>query len=69
MSKEEFKEKARQIQGDTYDYRNISDIDLKSYTKIPIICEKHGVFYDTVYNHLQGKICLKCFLEKIKMAD
>jgi len=29
-------------------------------TKIPIVCKKHGVFYQTVFDHLQGHGCLTC---------
>lgn len=69
MSKKEFIEKAKSIHGEKYDYKTIPDIELENYTMIPIICEKHGIFYDTVYNHLQGKECFICYLEKRKMTD
>jgi very-short-patch-repair endonuclease len=34
--------------------------------KVPIICEKHGVFYQTAANHLTGSGCPRCsaFLSK-----
>ena len=68
MTRKEFIEKAREVHGNEYDYKSVPDINLENYSTIPITCERHGTFYDTVYNHLQGKECFKCFIDKIKMA-
>ncbi len=53
---EEFIEKARVKHGDKYDY---SLITFPMGVKIPIICKKHGVFYQTRSNHLKYD-CKKC---------
>lgn len=55
---EEFIRRAIKLHGDKYDY---SEVDYKnSQTKVPIICLKHGIFYQTPNNHLLGKGCKKC---------
>lgn len=45
---------AREVHGDKYDYSLI-----KSYKndreKLPIICPEHGIFYQTMNNHIKGK--------------
>ena len=66
MNRTEFIKKAKQIHKEKYDYKNISNVKLENYSIIPILCEKHGLFYDTVYNHLEGKECFECFIEKLK---
>ena len=55
----DFIEKAKQKHGNKYDYSLI-----KSYKngkqKIPIICKKHGIFYQRVEDHLFGHGCSRC---------
>lgn len=50
-----------------YSYHLIDEIP-NSKTKIPIICKKHGIFYQTMDNHIQFKegcpICNESKLEK-----
>jgi hypothetical protein len=55
---EDFKNK----HGDYYDYRLISQIEvISTATKLPIICRKHGVFYQHHSNHYhRGAGCPKC---------
>ena len=67
MTREEFINKAKQIHGEEYDYRSVPDTDLQPYNNIPIICERHGMFFQTVYNHLEGYGCFDCYKEKIKV--
>ena len=55
---EEFIEKARKIHGDKYDYSKV--IYLNCYTKVIIICKKHGEFEQTPSDHLAGKGCSIC---------
>ena len=64
MSRDNFIEKAKQKYGDRYDYRGVPDIDLQPYTRVPIYCDKHGLFYQSVYDHLEGKGCFDCYKEK-----
>ena len=51
MTRKEFIEKAREVHGNEYDYKSVPDINLENYSTIPITCEKHGMFYDTVYQN------------------
>ena len=56
--------KARKIHGDLYDY---SLVDFKTiYEKTEIICRKHGVFKQHIYNHIKGRGCPICNIEKLK---
>lgn len=58
LTKEEFIKKAMKVHGDTFDY---SRIEYKNYyTKINIICKKHGIFEQKPRYHLDGRGCLKC---------
>ena len=58
-AKEQFIEKARKVHGNKYDY---SLVDYKNnYTKIKIICSKHGVFEQTPDCHSRlGAGCPHC---------
>ncbi|MBR6517552.1 MAG: zinc-ribbon domain-containing protein [Bacilli bacterium] len=57
----EFIEKARKVHGDKYDYSKVEYVN--AYTKICIICTKHGEFYQTPHTHLRGSGCKNCGLE------
>lgn len=61
-----FIKKAEKIHNDKnyiYNYENVNYIDAK--TKVEIICEKHGSFFQTPDNFLNKKtICPKCAIEK-----
>jgi len=59
VTKAEFIKKAKEIYGDQYDYRAVPD-KLENYSIVPIVCFKHGMFYQSVYNHLQGQGCFEC---------
>lgn len=57
----EFIKRARNIHGDKYDY---SQVEFKKQNdKIKIVCKKHGVFEQTVNNHLSKHGCNKCATE------
>lgn len=59
-----FIEKSKKIHGDTYDYSLIEYIN--NFTKMKIICKKHGIFEQTSNSHLRGDGCIKCAgLEKM----
>lgn len=45
--------------GEQYDYSLFKSYE-NNRTKIPIICKKHGIFYASVNNHLNGKGCPVC---------
>lgn len=56
---EEWKEKAREIHGNKYDY--FKSIYVNNRTKVIIGCrEGHGIFEQTPDNHLQGSGCPIC---------
>lgn len=67
MTREEFIDKAVEKYGNKYDYRGVPDTNLQPYSTVPIHCEKHGLFYQTVYFHLQGIGCPNCAYERIKV--
>lgn len=57
---------AKQKHGDLYDY---SKVDYKnSSTKVCIICQKHGEFWQTPNDHLDGCGCPNCKPDKLKQA-
>lgn len=62
---EEFIEKSKKKHGDKYDYSLITEYK-KGKDKIPIICKKHGVFYQRAEDHLFGHGCKKCYCSKIE---
>jgi hypothetical protein len=53
-----FTQKARLLHGDKYDYSKVNYIN--NYTKIIIICHKHGEFEQRPMGHLRGRGCSKC---------
>lgn len=58
--KEYFLKKAKEINGDKYDYSLITTIK-NNRQPLPIICNKHGIFYQTADNHLnQSQGCPNC---------
>lgn len=60
FDKDYFFKKAREKHGDRYDYSLITEIK-NSRSKVPIICKNHGVFYQSVDNHInQNQGCPKC---------
>lgn len=63
MTKKEFIERATEIYGNTYDYKSVPDTNIEPFNNIPIYCSKHGLFYQSVYDHLLGKGCFDCWKE------
>ena len=55
---EEFIKDARKVHGDKYDYSKVEYVNKR--TKVCIICQKHGEFWQTSGNHIQGNGCPKC---------
>lgn len=55
-------ERAIKVHKDKYDYSLLKDFipTHKANEKIPIICKKHGIFYQDRRNHLMGHNCPKC---------
>lgn len=55
--------KFQQVWGNTYDYSLISDYK-NNGQKLPIICRKHGVFYQSFAEHSKHHGCPKCADER-----
>ena len=53
-----FIKRSKKSHGDKYDYSKVNYIDC--YTKVIIICPKHGEFEQLPRFHLEGKGCKKC---------
>lgn len=68
---QKFITKANNFYDYLYDYSKVNYINSK--TKVCIICSKHGEFYKTPNNHLNGQGCPKCsgdqLSEKFKLDD
>lgn len=64
ISLEEFVEKANQVHGiGTYDYSKVKYVNM--HKEVMIICPKHGEFLQTPSNHLSGKGCRMCGIERL----
>lgn len=63
LTQEEIIRRFRQIHGNKYDYNKI--IYNNIFTKVCIICPIHSEFLQTPANHLKGKGCPKCKIEKL----
>ena len=56
-----FIQKAKNKWGDTYDYYMINESNyINTKNKVPIICHKHGLFWQNPNNHLNGHGCPHC---------
>lgn len=66
---EEFKTDAIRINGNKYDYSKTDLEHKREDGKVCIICPKHGEFWQTPQNHLQGDGCPKCGLEKRSISQ
>lgn len=63
---EEFEKEAGQIHNHAYDYSKVEYVN--NYTKVCIICPKHGEFYQTPHNHLTNRYgCPFCKRSKLEM--
>lgn len=59
----EFTQKAKGIHGDKYDY---SRVNYQNATiKVEIVCPVHGSFWQAPFNHLGGRGCSICSLERV----
>ena len=62
--KDEFIKKAKEINGDKYDYSKVEYVNMN--TKICIICPIHGEFWQNPIKHLNGSQCKKCKTDETK---
>ena len=58
----EFIAKAKAVHGDKYDYSKVNYVN--SFTKVTIICPKHGEFEQTPNLHLKSQGCPNCYGNK-----
>lgn len=58
ISTSEFIEKSKKIHGNKYYYSKV--VYNGSHSKVCIICQEHGEFYQSPTNHLSGNGCPKC---------
>ena len=65
-TKEKFIEKSRKAHGDKYDYSNVDYVN--SYTKVRIICPKHGEFWQKPADHTISVGCPKCNLSHLERS-
>lgn len=52
LTTEQFIEKARKVHGDKYNYSKVEYVN--NHTKICVICNIHGEFWQIPYKHLEG---------------
>jgi len=57
-----FIKKAKLVHGNKYDYSKVNYID--NFTKVKIICSKHGEFEQLPSNHKSGTRCPLCTISK-----
>ena len=65
MTRKEFINRAKEKYGEQFDYKYIIDNKLEMYSTVPILCNKHGLFYSTVYDMLNGETCFECMRDEI----
>ena len=61
-STEDFIQKSKELHGDTYDYSKVEYVN--NHTQVKIICKEHGEFLQLPHNHLVGKGCKECGIQK-----
>lgn len=59
LTQEEFISKCKEKHGDKYDYSKVSYVNTR--TKVKIICEEHGEFYQLPKSHYNGQGCPSCY--------
>ena len=64
LTVDDVKKRFHEVHGDKYDYSLFTEYK-NNRTKIPVICEKHGIFYVTPNSHINGRGCSECAKEKI----
>lgn len=62
LNTKSFITKAIKLHGNKYNYSKVNYINTK--TNINIICPEHGLFTQTATNHLKGRGCTICGLNK-----
>lgn len=66
----DFLELSKKVHGDRYDYSLASLVYKNVTTKVPIVCDKHGIFFQKPsahYNNKQG--CERCMRESRRLTQ
>lgn len=66
-TREDFIARARAAHGDKYDYSKVEYVGVD--TKVAIICPEHGEFEQVAFDHMKGRGCVKCGIEKSSAAS
>lgn len=61
-TKEMFVSDAIKAHGHKYDYSKVNYVN--NHTKVCIICQEHGEFWQLPKDHIKGKGCMKCWRER-----
>lgn len=62
-----YKEKGSKIHSGKYNYSLITEeFYQNSHQKVPIICKKHGIFYQSFHRHCQGHGCPSCSMSNME---
>ena len=62
LTTQEWIEKAKLVHGEFYDYSKT--VYINSDSRVSILCKEHGEFEQKAANHLQGKGCIQCGINK-----
>ena len=63
-TKENIINKFIEVHGDKYDYSKVEYVNY--HKKVCVICPEHGDFFITPANHINGRGCKLCKIEKLK---
>jgi hypothetical protein len=65
MTREELIKAVEEKYGDKYDCSSATDQFVRQNSMVPVMCKKHGMFYITPYQLLNGMVqCFECFKDK-----
>lgn len=64
LTTKEFIQRARKVHGDRYDYSQVEYT--KAHAKVTILCTAHGPFSQLATNHLTGRGCPACKVDRLR---
>lgn len=60
LTNELFYERANKMHNFLYDYSFVDVANLNNKQRVDIVCKKHGIFTQSINNHLRGQGCPNC---------
>lgn len=70
MTREDFIKEVKNKYGDRYDCSLVTEEGIKNNTNVPIRCSRHGMFWITPYQLLNGMVaCFDCYREDNWKSD